>query len=726
MKNNKHIIIILINSLIFISFQLKSQPFTCQPQACTPVGDPYLDYTCFATIEKYLARSIAMDDITEVNRSTYDPNCNNTNSCNPVYTQCPTGGYCPQRYCDDIQTLTQINAQFIRRAALLWGSEAKIVSPFHDYWLKSKQTVIDINKAYDCANLRRPIIQAALLEHVSDEVLWIVIPQYVKDAFVNDPDYISQINNYSNGAVFQRVNIVKFPTYNTPDLNRIEARMWFYYLATNYIDFGYKALHIGHINTMIGNDIGNSKTYTLLNKIRNYATNLPNPSFVIIDAHVDHDLYLNNTNLLLLDFNSSPIRADEILIPDGSPCQVDLNGTISVSNSCGLIGNSTGGLSPLGCYYPYTPYFLEFDHTYYPQNGGNISPSNICSNIWSTDEKTWFYNISSNQCRENIINKFYKAIRTIEYKGFLQPIGSTGIDITNNGSAQWTIGRYRLFDNPTTISSIANLWKPNESHALYVNKACIQNNWFCYPSLKVQKRNRYLFDIWKPDNSSIYSIHIQNPDGSWQPFTYGSHRTFYPTMTGQYTIYIRQDNIGLPNYLIDCKSSSYHIFLYKYCCGDNNYKVSPDEENYEGDSTVLYENDDLTEYNEYIENGLYTEQTYEMAINDSLNIYENDEHFSAKELISINDESDINVNIYPNPTNNFISIELLSSKDRDIEIVLKNMLGQTIYYLESSKKLNASNLTTLKYNIKELPNSIYFIEINAGDGIRLKYKLIKN
>jgi hypothetical protein len=66
------------------------------------------------------------------------------------------------------------------------------------------------------------------------------IPSYVIQALSDQSDFNAAFYNINNPPYFNYSNIVKSGTSHTPDLNRIETRMWFYYVATQYIDFGCK------------------------------------------------------------------------------------------------------------------------------------------------------------------------------------------------------------------------------------------------------------------------------------------------------------------------------------------------------------------------------------------------------------------------------------------------------------------------------------------------------
>lgn len=64
---------------------------------------------------------------------------------------------------------------------------------------------------------------------------------------------------------------IRQKTGGIPDLSRQEARLWFYYRATRYIDCGYEALHTGQVHLYTANDKGMAKTIELFGMIREYA-----------------------------------------------------------------------------------------------------------------------------------------------------------------------------------------------------------------------------------------------------------------------------------------------------------------------------------------------------------------------------------------------------------------------------------------------------------------------
>lgn len=70
-----------------------------------------------------------------------------------------------------------------------------------------------------------------------------------------------------------------------PDLSRQEARLWFYYRATRYIDCGYEALHMGQVHLYTANDKGMEKTTELFGMIREYAKIHGRRHKILMDAH---------------------------------------------------------------------------------------------------------------------------------------------------------------------------------------------------------------------------------------------------------------------------------------------------------------------------------------------------------------------------------------------------------------------------------------------------------
>lgn len=299
-----------------------SSHFTCYPSGdpgCGVIGDPIVDETCWGhkDIKPYLARTVVM---TALWRDIWE------NDWNTELNQAPT--YDEARYCEEIDMLVDLKAMFITRAVNYWEDDVWLFK-WQCVWDKIGQVVVDINKAYDCAGLRRPIIQAGFWETMSPLVSDIKIPDCVLDEFINDPDF--DPTHYQSGVYFNAGNIVfanDTDLTGSPDITRIEARMWNYFLAKHFIDRGYKALWLGQRPKWGANDIDSYHqngdmfyTMQMVDRIRDYAES--QNTFVILNVE-EGDVLRPNTNEQLFDMGMAAMRPREIFLDDeGNKVNVD-------------------------------------------------------------------------------------------------------------------------------------------------------------------------------------------------------------------------------------------------------------------------------------------------------------------------------------------------------------------------------------------------------------------
>ena len=82
------------------------------------------------------------------------------------------------------------------------------------------------------------------------------------------------------------------------------------------------------------------------------------------------------------------------------------------------------------------------------------------------------------------------------------------------------------------------------------------------------------------------------------------------------------------------------------------------------------------------------------------------------------------VSIYPNPFTSLISLNVKSDELKDIQIIVKNMLGQFVYKQDYALQ---SNNETIQINLNYLSVGPYVIEINnSNQNFLLTEKIIKN
>ena len=80
--------------------------------------------------------------------------------------------------------------------------------------------------------------------------------------------------------------------------------------------------------------------------------------------------------------------------------------------------------------------------------------------------------------------------------------------------------------------------------------------------------------------------------------------------------------------------------------------------------------------------------------------------------------NEVDLSVYPNPTTGIITVDIVKSNDY-VKATLMNNLGQVIL----TKEYNSTN--TIKLNINESPNGVYFLVLESKDGILNTKKIIK-
>src|SRR5665213_2975290 len=199
---------------------------------------------------------------------------------------------------DNIRFILNTGAKFIGRALMCWGREREL------------ETLLRNAKVFaDRLHQADPdiVLQGAAFEIVTRGVETIEIPEYVLKEFgqpitkrnfrFDDIGYASGTHRMGNGKI--------------PDMSRLEARMWFYYLCTRYIDVGIEAIHFGQIGLMDRNDPKHVGWLDMLGRVRAYAHQHARRHFVICDAHIPTGGYVENGHLLF-DAHAFPLRISQV------------------------------------------------------------------------------------------------------------------------------------------------------------------------------------------------------------------------------------------------------------------------------------------------------------------------------------------------------------------------------------------------------------------------------
>lgn len=283
---------------------------------------------------------------------------------------------------DDERMVLNIGAKFVGRAIYMWGKDDNINNPLFLSQAKSK-----INWMH---NIDPEIIfQACCFEIVTPYVNKIPVPAYVFQAFnlpveTRNFRYTDMINLKNNG---QWGGVGKG---SAPDVTRIESRLWYYFLDTQYINTGIEAIHWGQVYITAFNDKNNKykSWYELINKVREYASLNARRKFVLNDGHTCPGIVADGK--LLLDFHSFPMRPRD---KKGDPFKSEL-----VVDSRTMFRQSNGGITYSGWKCNHLPYLVEFDNFGVSSNPGKYDPTGTWH--WGYDEITWFSLLPENERNE--------------------------------------------------------------------------------------------------------------------------------------------------------------------------------------------------------------------------------------------------------------------------------------------------------------------------------------
>lgn len=713
---------------------------------CPVTGDPYIESPCIAGIQKQIARSVSAENLVGwitpgtcwgwigTNGTTYDENAipapNVSVNCNPPYDRC-YGNYCPDKYCTLIKTFVDLKASMILRAASTWSNHWEL-KPGTAYYQGMKQIVIDINAAYDCAGLQRPIIQGGIFENIDPSVSAVPIPADIINAFKNTvgfpTSYYLDALGLPKALNFDKEQIRFLSAtnlLNCPDISRIEARMWFYYLAKMYIDLGYKSIHMGQLNLWSRQDPALTYTTALLGMIRSYAQS--KNTFVLLTEENNRALKFPGTSNFMFDYDSRAIRAREIGFFLGTPVCGDF-GCVGPANNylvntpcanelypaiideCVLsTGGNSSGYSPVsGCLLPYQPF-----NTYFDFGPGDYPPVGVaspgCQEAWGTwgwDDSKWFASKISLNCRAFWMQDAICRVRTyFNGFGFMAAPGLLPVNMpTNAGKYLQNLNptadaKYLLPDEPSVKNTIVTSWTANANPGINSYITCGPAIGTCDFNGLLKRVRKTHFYVYQPDCTSSYTWHIKNPDNTWQTMGYGKERALTVTVPGIYTIYLRIDNLGLPG---GVKQISVEQYLEPYCC----YPVEVQLAKQGKTDTII--SDEIAYRN-------LEENVDDLPINPES---ENSQSNVQKELFHSNNNDVI---AFPSPTSTIFTVKASSTAYNSCSLTIKDITGRTITESDAAVNLNSGWSVTCK----DWANGVYFIEVHALSGAHTVLKIVK-
>ena len=348
---------------------------------------------------------------------------------------------------DDIYTLIDMGAKYIQRAGCVWIQSATELS---------ESTKSNYKYSIDSVHVLHPeiVFEACLFETCSQNINAVVIPPYVLEAF-GQPVETGRRFDYRN-IIYLDWEVNRWgANTGVPDISKIEAQMYFYYMATFYIDAGFEAFHWGQVELMGKNDYDNSAWTKVINMARAYASTHARRGFIFNNAHSFREAYaIGSDGLLVYDFHASPVRCQEV---PSSPMDCVIQ-----KQSDSIYGKSTGGKTHSGWECDRLPFLVEIDNyggVYQEDitNVGKIGVNPIWP--WGFDEISWFSN-QSDARRRDWLAYAYKRVRELDSCGFFSMPGLRPFTQVRNGALFST--RYNCLSVPFNDSAaIKAIWAAN-------------------------------------------------------------------------------------------------------------------------------------------------------------------------------------------------------------------------------------------------------------------------
>jgi len=299
------------------------------------------------------------------------------------------GLYASETLEDDLRVIARLGVKFLGRASGVWGATGND----EEHFAQSK-ALADRVHAQD----PEVILQACVFEYITPLMNVEKIPAYVLEAFgmpAEDRCFDWDAARMLDEGQELAGDVPMGDRGAMPDLNRQEARLWFYYRATKYIDCGYEALHMGQVHLYTANDRGMKKTYELFGLIREYAAKHARRHKVLMDAHT-HGVSVNGR--LLLDYHAMPFTRAPLEEVEGERLALVREGF------------SEGGENPNGWSGEQMPYLMEYDNwcgREYDDKSKFTRHQLALMQWWGYDQIAYFANLPEDQ-RNHFIEYTYR------------------------------------------------------------------------------------------------------------------------------------------------------------------------------------------------------------------------------------------------------------------------------------------------------------------------------
>ena len=121
---------------------------------------------------------------------------------------------------------------------------------------------------------------------------------------------------------------------------------------------------------------------------------------------------------------------------------------------------------------------------------------------------------------------------------------------------------------------------------------------------------------------------------------------------------------------------------------------------------------------------VYRARAFISALTDELTFNENCEGIGFRNKETIKDEeTTIGFNLYPNPANDFVNLNVQSNENQNIQVKITNIMGQEVYANTQQNLNNGENIVPL--NIQNLSTGIYFVTLRKGNQIATQKLVVR-
>jgi hypothetical protein len=303
---------------------------------------------------------------------------------------------------DNIRMLKNIGARYAGRTLYMWGNEKAL-----DERLKKAREIIPKIRAA----LPDLILQGCVFEIVTRQVDSVPVPERVFKEF----GLPVERRNFRYEAMLFDKNLFHNKwgkESSVPDITKLETQMWFYYVATAYIEVGMEGIHYGQVALIGRNDPKHQHWWEVLSRARKFASEHARRHIVLCDAHTPDGGPIVDGKLLF-DFHAFPLRIKEVA---GQPQK----GILEKGFHDSLFGRSKGGITASGWTCESLPFLVELDNW---GSSGKAGQPGVPYHTWGYDEIDWFAH-QPEAYRNEWLRYAAKWVRENDPNGFFQMPGS--------------------------------------------------------------------------------------------------------------------------------------------------------------------------------------------------------------------------------------------------------------------------------------------------------------